>query len=62
MRNEGFSFTFGGVRMEVCSREAAFMFATSRTRSQLRDEGPSRPLWKFGKAGTVILSGKHNTS
>ena len=43
MRNEGFSFTFGGVRMEVCSREAAFMFATSRTRSQLRDEGPSRP-------------------
>ena len=54
MRNEGFSFDFGGVRMEVCSREVAFMFAASRTWSQLHDEGPSRTIGDWRSFGSLV--------
>ena len=54
MRNEGFSFDFGGVRMEVCSREVAFMFAASRTQSQLHDEGPSRTVSDWRSFGSLV--------
>ena len=58
MRSEGFLFYFGGLGVETCSLDAAFVSATVCNCPQHRGEGPMAV--PMGSAAKVVTFGSSN--